>query len=72
MPNLSQYREQLNEDGQEVLLNVFTTWELSFQRLRKMKGDDCVELQLLTALAFFSGHSVHENILQELRPVSLA
>lgn len=60
-PQLSQYRRSLNTAERETSLNVFTTWELSFQQLTeiesgKLKGD------LLTLFAFFDCNDISEQL----------
>jgi hypothetical protein len=36
-PSLPEYRRILGDDGKEAALDVFTTWELSFQQIHKDK-----------------------------------
>jgi hypothetical protein len=38
-PTLWQYRRKLGDGNDETLLSVFTTWELSFEHLRRSDAD---------------------------------
>ena len=58
-PKLTQYTRNLN-GSEETALNVFTTWNLSFEQLEDFKGKDCVESKLLTFLAFFHNQDISE------------
>ncbi|TVY92207.1 Kinesin light chain [Lachnellula willkommii] len=60
-PQLTQYRRSLNDSQRETSLNVFTTWELSFdQLLRSSSGQN--QSSLLTLFAFFDGNDISEQI----------
>ena len=39
-PQLSQYRKRLGNAEEEISLNVFTTWELSFRQLQSEASED--------------------------------
>jgi len=59
-PKLTQYTRNLN-GSEETALNVFTTWNLSFEQLENLKGKDCIESKLLTFLAFFHYQDISES-----------
>ncbi len=61
-PQLSQYRKRLGNAEEEKSLNVFTTWELSFQQLRSEAPENNVEAKLLTLLAFFDEKDISEQL----------
>ena len=61
-PQLSQYRKRLGDAEEETSLNVFTTWELSFQQLRSEAPENNVEAKLLTLLAFFDEKDISEQL----------
>ena len=64
-PPLSQYRRKLGNDEKETSLNVFTTWELSFQQLQSQASANNVEAKLLTLFAFFDNTDISEQLLAE-------
>ena len=64
-PPLSQYRRKLGNDEKETSLNVFTTWELSFQQLQSQASANNVEAKLLTLFAFFDNKDISEQLLAE-------
>jgi tetratricopeptide (TPR) repeat protein len=59
-PQLSQYRRKLGNAENETSLNVFTTWQLSFQQLLSHVSEDSVEVKLLRLLAFFDDKDISE------------
>jgi tetratricopeptide (TPR) repeat protein len=59
-PQLSQYRRKLGDTENETSLNVFTTWQLSFQQLLSHTSDDDVAVKLLRLLAFFDNKDISE------------
>ncbi|TVY17970.1 Nephrocystin-3 [Lachnellula arida] len=60
-PQLTQYRRSLNDSQRETSLNVFTTWELSFEQLlRSSSGQN--QSSLLTLFAFFDGNDISEQL----------
>ena len=62
-PQLSQYRKRLGNGEEETSLNVFTTWELSFQELQsEVSLEDNVKAKLLTLLAFFDEKDISEQL----------
>ena len=61
-PQLSQYRKLLGNAEKETSLNVFTTWELSFQQLQSEASENNVEAKLLTLLAFFDEKDISEQL----------
>jgi hypothetical protein len=59
---MSQYRIKLNHAAAETEMNVFTTWELSFQQLLR---DDIMGQQnadILTLFAFFDSQDISEDL----------
>ena len=64
-PPLSLYRRKLGNDEKETSLNVFTTWELSFQQLQSQASANNVEAKLLTLFAFFDNKDISEQLLAE-------
>ncbi len=61
-PQLSQYRKWLGNAEEEISLNVFTTWELSFRQLQSEASEDGVEAKLLTLLAYFNEKDISEQL----------
>jgi hypothetical protein len=60
-PQLSQYRRSLNRAERETSLNVFTTWELSFQQLTELESGE-LKGDLLTLFAFFDSNDISEQL----------
>ena len=60
-PMLSQYRKKLGDAEREISLSAFTTWELSFQKLRSQATEHGVEEKLLTLFAFFHEMDISEQ-----------
>jgi len=60
-PQLSQYRRSLNIAERETSLNVFTTWELSFQQLTEIESGE-LKGDLLTLFAFFDSNDISEQL----------
>jgi hypothetical protein len=60
-PKLSQYRRSLNTAERETSLNVFTTWELSFQQLAEVESGE-LKGDLLTLFAFFDCNDISEQL----------
>ena len=61
-PQLSQYRKRLGNAEEETSLNVFTTWELSFQQLKSETPENNAKAKLLTLLAFFDEKDILEQL----------
>jgi tetratricopeptide (TPR) repeat protein len=62
-PQLSQYRRKLNSGAEkETSLNVFTTWELSFQQLLDTANCGKEKADLLTLFTFFDHNDICEDI----------
>ena len=61
-PQLSQYRKRLGNAEEEMSLNVFTTWELSFRQLQLEASEDSVEAKLLTLMAYFNEKDISEEL----------
>ena len=60
-PPLTQYRKKLGEAERETSLNVFTTWELTFEQLQSQVTEDGVEIRILTLFAFFDNKDISED-----------
>ena len=63
-PHMSQYRRTLNGAERETTLNVFTTWELSFQQLQAGETVSNRKADLLTLFAFFDCRDISENMFE--------
>ena len=63
-PQMSQYRRKLSDEARETSLNVFTTWELSFQQLQETDGEGKEKENLMTLFAFFDCKDVSELLLE--------
>lgn len=61
-PQLSQYRKRLGNTEEETSLNIFTTWELSFQQLQSQASENGVEAKFLTLLTFFDKKDIAEQL----------
>ena len=64
---LSQYRKKLGNTEKETSLNVFMTWELSFQQLQSQASENEVEIKLLTLFAFFHEKDISEQLFAGFR-----
>ena len=64
-PQLSHYRKKLGSAEEETSLNVFTTWELSFQQLQSQVSENDVETKLLALFAFFDEKDISEQLFSE-------
>ncbi|KAI9684109.1 MAG: hypothetical protein M1829_003379 [Trizodia sp. TS-e1964] len=64
-PQISQYRRRLNDSDKETSLNVFTTWELSFQQLETTQTQGGLKANLLTLFGFFNHKDISERIFEE-------
>ncbi|CAM6086197.1 unnamed protein product [Calypogeia fissa] len=62
-PSLTEYRRTLGDDGKETALNVFTTWELSFQQIHKDETGERLR-SFLTTAAFFNTRDIGEDLFQ--------
>ncbi|KUJ07233.1 uncharacterized protein LY89DRAFT_790008 [Mollisia scopiformis] len=60
-PQLTRYRRHLSEGEKETSLNVFTTWELSFEQLLHLPAGDN-KAALLILLAFFDCKDISEEL----------
>lgn len=64
-PQLTRYRRRLTESEKETSLNVFTTWELSYDQLLHIpSGED--KAALLTLLAFFDCKDISEEFFADI------
>ncbi len=61
-PQLSQYLKRLGNAKEETALNVFTTWELSFEQLQSEAVGNDAGAKLLTLLAFFNEKDISEQL----------
>jgi tetratricopeptide (TPR) repeat protein len=62
-PQISQYRRRLSSSAErETSLNVFTTWELSFQQLVDTADSGKEKADLLTLFAFFDYKDISEEL----------
>lgn len=59
---MSEYRRQLSSLAKETTLNVFTTWELSFELLKQSNKNDEHKEDLLTLFAFFDSKDISEEL----------
>lgn len=48
-------------------MNVFTTWELSFDQLRSQVSRDNVKSKLLTLFAYFDNKDISEQMFAEYK-----
>ncbi len=64
-PQLSVYRKRLGNAEKETSMNVFTTWELSFQQLQSQVSENSIEAKLLTLFAFFDEKDISEQLFVE-------
>ncbi len=71
-PQLTQYRKKLGPAEEETSLNVFTTWELSFEQLQSQTTEAGGETWFLTLFAFFDHKDISEEILANLFSISSA
>lgn len=61
-PQLSEYRRRLGDDEKETSLNVFTTWDLSFEQLQLQTSENSPEIKLLTLFALFDNKDIPERL----------
>ena len=59
---LWEYRRKLNDEEAETSLNVFTTWEMSFEQIQKDKTNAKTLEHLLTLSAFFDNNDIFEDL----------
>jgi len=60
-PSLTEYRRVLGDDEKETALNVFTTWELSFQQIHEDETGERLR-SFLTTAAFFNTQDIGEDL----------
>jgi hypothetical protein len=60
-PQMSSYRRKLNDTEKETALNVFTTWELSFQQLKTTEYGKAI-CEILNLFAFFDCNDISEQL----------
>ena len=68
-PPLSQYRKRLDNNEEETSLNVFTTWELSFQQLEAQALGQNRYVKLLTLFAFLDNKDISEQLFAEFSTI---
>ncbi|KAI9861251.1 MAG: hypothetical protein M1813_005424 [Trichoglossum hirsutum] len=61
-PSPWEYRRRVSEGKDETLLNVFTTWELSFQQIGKNEDERTMIGHFLTLSAFFDATNIGEEL----------
>jgi tetratricopeptide (TPR) repeat protein len=61
-PQMSPYRRKLSDADKETALNVFTTWELSFQQLEATEWGNKRIGDILTLFAFFDCNDISEQL----------
>jgi len=64
-PQMTQYRRKLTDAAGETALNVFTTWELSFQQLQTRDNERGYKEDVLILFAFFYCDDISERIFSE-------
>ncbi|KAB8416437.1 hypothetical protein FH972_024956 [Carpinus fangiana] len=64
MPQVSQYKRRLSENEKDTTMNVFTTLELSFQRLESQIGEQGAAIKLLNLFSVFEYNDISEQILR--------
>jgi len=63
-PRMSQYRRKLYNTENETSLNVFTTWDLSFQLLKTAESANEKTADILTLFAFFDCNDISEQLFE--------
>lgn len=63
-PRMSQYRRKIGEAADETALNVFTTWELSYQQLEKLDDEKKYNSIILTVFAFFDCQDISQPLFE--------
>jgi hypothetical protein len=62
-PTLWDYRKKLNDKEDQISLNVFTTWEMSFQQIGGKEETDQIEIShFLTLSAFYHNLGIQEDM----------
>ncbi|THV54036.1 hypothetical protein BGAL_0036g00170 [Botrytis galanthina] len=63
-PRMSQYRRKIGEAAEETALNVFTTWELSYQQLETLDDEKKYKSRILTLLAFLNCQNISQQLFE--------
>ncbi|KAF7890835.1 uncharacterized protein EAF01_010644 [Botrytis porri] len=63
-PRMSQYRRKIGEAADETALNVFTTWELSYQQLETLDDEKRYKSKILTLFAFFNCQNISQQLFE--------
>ncbi|KAF5870455.1 putative kinesin light chain protein [Botrytis fragariae] len=70
-PRMSQYRRKIGEAADETALNVFTTWELSYQQLETLDDEKKYKSRILTLFAFFDCQNISQQLFETYCTVEL-
>ncbi|KAF7891171.1 uncharacterized protein EAF02_001496 [Botrytis sinoallii] len=63
-PRMSQYRRKIGEAADETALNVFTTWELSYQQLETLDDEKKYKSRILTLFAFLDRQKISQQLFE--------
>ncbi|PQE21480.1 Tetratricopeptide-like helical protein [Rutstroemia sp. NJR-2017a BBW] len=63
-PKISPYRRKLGDAEDETALNVFTTWELSFQQLETNDDEKKSKSTILTLFAFLDRQKISHHLFE--------
>jgi tetratricopeptide (TPR) repeat protein len=63
-PKISPYRRKLGDAEDETALNVFTTWELSFQQLETHDDENKSKSTILTLFAFLDRQKISHHLFE--------
>ncbi|KAK6602111.1 kinesin light chain [Botrytis cinerea] len=63
-PRMSQYRRKIGEAADETALNVFTTWELSYQQFETLDDEKKYKSKILTLFAFFNCQNISQRLFE--------
>lgn len=61
-PRMSQYRRKVGKAANETALNVFTTWEPSYQQLEKLDDENKHKSVILALFAFFDCQNISQQL----------
>ncbi|KAF7941945.1 uncharacterized protein EAE97_006782 [Botrytis byssoidea] len=70
-PRMSQYRRKIGEAADETALNVFTTWELSYQQLEMLDDEKKYKSKILTLFAFFNCQNISQQLFEAYCTIEL-
>ncbi|TEY39970.1 hypothetical protein BOTCAL_0445g00030 [Botryotinia calthae] len=63
-PRISQYRRKIGDAADETALNVFTTWELSYQQLETLDNEKNYKSKILTLFAFLNCQNISQQLFE--------